>query len=164
MPRYPELTTVIDKTILRFYKQNGETSRQEVGKAVISENKELIRELGITLAETAVYELVGARLHRTTEVNKHDYEQFSLPFEIENIPPAICFRDKDSEEIRFKPIWRATEEHLIAYEGILRAQIAADSKRLLSIQTLHEGLRPIFEANPGITVAQACAIYRGEAA
>ena len=157
-----ELSRNIDDTIMRFYLA-GEPTTKEVGDAVVSENQGLIRDFALGLAEGKVRSTVCERMKEATEVNRYAGEQFVLPFDVENVPSAITFVSQDddgTEVVRHVLLHRASEDRLRRYENLLHNQIRADTRRLFSIQKLHDHLQPIFDANPGITVAQACELYR----
>lgn len=73
--------------------------------------------------------------------------QFALPIELANIklPAAIAIPDYDEDEDA--PLWLPTEEatfeHLEAHLKMLRGSIAADMRKLKSIEQLHGYLAPI---------------------
>jgi len=161
MERQPknELVEVIDRTIAEWM-ESGEPTSREIADAVIAGHHDLILAFGESLALSQIREVTYGRMK---EIKLHHTDQWMLPFDIEDIPSALSFEQKNESgetETRYIALGRAREWHIKAYKEILRRNIANASKNLKAIEFLDETLAPTFAAHPGITVAEACSLLK----
>lgn len=161
MERQNELAKLIAAAVASSLESNEPTVR-EVADVFIADNEDMIRDFGYDLAVRQIRTMVSASMKRLVEINRESGEQFQLPFDIEGVPSAITFPDDTGGEDRHIALSRATEWHLDQYAKLLRRQIAADSARLGAIEELQRALSDAFSSNPGITVKEACAMYRSD--
>jgi hypothetical protein len=157
-----ELIDLIDDAIRTAFK-SGETSSREVFDCVVEDYDQVIRKHGYTLALRAVRNMISDRMKKIADINVNGH-QFELPMGKDDVPPAITF---DMEEngttiTKYVALARATERHLDLYEDKLAKGIKADRQALKSISALHDILRPYFERESGITVAEASALWAEE--
>lgn len=165
MEKQSELAKLIRDCIAASL-ETGEPTAREVSDTFIASNESLIRDIGFDLAVRQIRTMFSTDMKKVVEINSESAGQLSLDIEFDGVPPAISFAviAEGKTEIRYIPISRATEWHISQYEDLLRQQITADSAKLVAVEKLHRALAPAFEANPGITVRDACVYSEGAVA
>ena len=163
-PPLSELVEAVDSTRELLFQTSKPTVRQ-VYEAVVAAYPNLVKTYWRELGERQLMELVSRRMKKCVEiVQASDQEQLPLPG-MRDIPGAITYRETNDEgvvEYHYVPTGRSTDAELADYEAILHEQILADRKRLTAVRLLRRTYAAIFEANPGITVQKATAIWERE--